>query len=149
MKKLILMTVISMMGIVKMQAQIVSPVKWAYMAKKGAAGTATLFIKATIESPWHIYSVNQKPGGPEKTAFVFTKSPAYALVGKVAEPRPITKYEDVFGINVSYFNDSVVFTQKIKLKGKQAVVKGKVSFMACNDTSCLPADEVEFSIPVK
>lgn len=149
MKKLILMTIISMMGIAKMQAQIVSPVKWSYAAKKGAKGTATLLIKATIESPWHIYSVNQKPGGPEKTAFSFLKSKAYTLVGKVMEPKPITKYEDVFGINVSYFENSVIFQQKVKLSAKTAVIKGKVTFMVCNDTSCLPSDEVAFSIPVK
>ncbi|MFI5452190.1 protein-disulfide reductase DsbD domain-containing protein [Pedobacter sp. UC225_61] len=149
MKKLILMAIILMVGMAQVKAQIESPVKWSYLAKKGAGGMATLYIKATIESPWHIYSVNQKPGGPEKTAFTFTKSTGFALVGKVSEPKPVTKFEEVFGINVSYFENSVIFSQKIKLKAKQTVVKGKVSFMACNEKSCLPGDEVAFSIPVK
>ena len=148
MKKLILLT-IALLSANLLNAQIMDPVKWSYGAKMGAGGMATIFVKATIQDGWHIYSVNQKPGGPQKTEFTFAKSPEYTLIGKVTEPKPETKYEDAFGINVSFFNREVVFQQKIKLKGKQTTVKGKVGFMVCNDQSCLPPAEVEFSIPVK
>jgi hypothetical protein len=52
-------------------------------------------------------------------------------------------------MNVGYFENSVVFQQKVKLKSaKAAAVKGKLEFMTCNDQKCLPPDEVEFSIPL-
>jgi hypothetical protein len=70
-------------------------------------------------------------------------------LAKPAEPTPITKYEKVFSMNVGYFENSVVFQQKIKLKSAKATaVKGKLEFMTCNDSKCLPPDEVEFSIPL-
>jgi DsbC/DsbD-like thiol-disulfide interchange protein len=50
---------------------------------------------------------------------------------------------------VSYFEKSVVFQQKIKLKGKAATVKGRVEFMVCDEKQCLPPTEVEFSVAVK
>ncbi|CAM3873972.1 protein-disulfide reductase DsbD N-terminal domain-containing protein [Mucilaginibacter galii] len=131
-------------------AQIEAPVKWSYAAKKISATEAVVLVKATIEPGWHIYSQNLKDGGPVATSFTFTPAKNYTAMGKPAEPKAITKYEDSFKMNVSYFENSVVFQQKVKLKGAGATtVKGKVEYMTCNDRKCLPPDEVEFSVSVK
>ncbi|WP_317169231.1 protein-disulfide reductase DsbD domain-containing protein [Mucilaginibacter humi] len=94
-------------------AQVLTPVKWAYAAKKTSATEVTVLLKATIDAGWHIYSQNVKDGGPIKTSFTFAKSKDYTLVGKAIEPKPVTKYEDAFKMNVSYFEKEVVFTQKL------------------------------------
>ena len=131
------------------QAQIQTPIKWSYAANKLSTNEAIVYIKASIEKGWHIYSLNQIDGGPQKTTFSFTKDRNHTLVGKLNEPKPIKKFEEVFGMDVLYFENSVMFTQKVKLNAKNAVIKGKVTFMACTNKECLPPDEVEFSIPVK
>lgn len=148
MKKLIL-TAVAAIFTLATYAQIQTPVTWSYAAKKTSATEATVYLKATIEDGWHLYSQFVKEGGPVKTTFTFTKSPAYTLVGKTIEPKPITKHEKTFGMDVSYFEKSVLFQQKVKLKGKTAVVKGKLEYMVCDDHQCLPPSEVEFSITVK
>lgn len=130
-------------------AQLENPVTWSYAAKKISKTEAVVYLKATIDEGWHVYSQNIKPGGPNKTSFTFTPSKEYALVGKTSEPKPITKFEKSFKMDVSYFEDEVVFQQKIKLVKGQTAVKGKVEFMVCNDKQCLPPSEVTFSIPVK
>lgn len=131
-------------------AQIEAPVKWSYAAKKTSATEAVVLVKATIEPGWHIYSQFVKDGGPIATTFTFVPAKDYTVTGKPAEPKAITKYEDTFKMNVSYFENSVIFQQKVKLKGKGATtVKGKVEFMTCNDRKCLPPEEVEFSVTVK
>jgi len=79
------------------EAQILNPVKWSYAAKNGTGGVATIYLRATIDDGWHIYSVNQKPGGPQKTVFSFSKSPDYSPIGKPVEPKPLSKFEDAFG----------------------------------------------------
>lgn len=130
-------------------AQIEAPVKWAYAAKRINATEAVVFIRATIEPEWHIYSLNQKEGGPVKTSFTFSPSKDYVLVGKASEPAPATKFEKSFGVDVSYFEKTVTFQQKIKIKTPGAtVVKGSLEYMTCNDRKCLPPDNVEFSIPI-
>jgi len=108
-----------------------------------------VFLKATIEDGWHIYSTKQKDGGPVKTSFTFSASKDYVLVGKVMEPVPVTKFEKSFGMDVHYFERSVIFQQKVRLKKPQAVIRGKLEFMVCNDQKCLPPDERDFSIAVK
>jgi hypothetical protein len=130
-------------------AQIETPVKWAYAAKRISATEAVVFIRATIDPEWHIYSLNQKDGGPVKTSLTFPASKDYVLVGKASEPTPATKFEKAFGIDVSYFEKTVTFQQKIKLKTPGAtIVKGSLEYMTCNDHKCLPPDDVDFSIPI-
>ena len=148
MKKLLAITAAVLLSI-GANAQIVTPVKWAYAAKKTSPTEVTVFLKATIDAGWHIYSQNVKDGGPIKTSFTFAKSKDYTLVGKPVEPKPITKFEKSFSMDVSYFEKEVVFQQKIKLKSANvAAIKGQLEYMTCNDQKCLPPDDVNFSIPV-
>ncbi|GAB2700152.1 hypothetical protein GCM10027037_26110 [Mucilaginibacter koreensis] len=130
-------------------AQIESHVQWAYAAKRVSATEAVVLIKATIDRDWHIYSQHVKDGGPSATEFTFAPSKDYTLVGKPAEPKAIEKYDNSFKMNVGFFENSVVFQQRIKLKSPKATtVKGKLSYMTCNDRKCLPPEDVDFTIPV-
>ena len=148
MKQLILFLAITV-SCLTASSQILKKVTWSYAAKRTSKTEAIVYLKATIDAGWHVYSQTVKDGGPIKTTFTFAKSPAYALVGKTIEPKAITKYEDTFQMNVSYFEKSVVFSQKVKLNAAKAIVKGTVEFMTCDDTQCLPPEEVSFNIPVK
>lgn len=136
-------------SVISTQGQILSAVKWSYAAKKTSETEALLYLKAIVQSGWHVFSVNQKPGGPLKTTFTFSKNADYTLIGNVIEPGPILKFDKTFGIEIMFFQNEVVFQQKVKLKSGKGVVKGKVEFMACNDTQCLPPEEIEFTIPIK
>jgi DsbC/DsbD-like thiol-disulfide interchange protein len=130
-------------------AQIETPVKWSYAAKRLSPTEAVVFLRATIQDSWHIYSLNVGEGGPIKTSFTFDASKDYALEGKPSEPTPVSKYEKAFSMNVTYFEKTVTFQQKIKLKSaKVAVIKGKLEYMTCNDKKCLPPDDLDFSIPL-
>ena len=145
----VLLAITALMITMGAKAQVESHVRWAYAAKKISATEAVVLIKATIDQGWHIYSQNVADGGPIKTTFTFAPTKEYALVGKTSEPKPVTKFEKSFNMNVSYFENAVVFQQKIKLKSaKASAVKGKLEFMTCNDQKCLPPDEVEFSVPL-
>lgn len=147
MKNLFVLTLALLLSL-SASSQILKPVKWSYAAKKTSKTEAILYLKATIEDSWHIYSQNMADGGPVKTTFTFTPGKAYKLNGKTIEPKAITKFEKSFEMNVSYFEKSVIFQQKIKLTGAKALVKGTLEFMVCDDHQCLPPETVEFSIPV-
>ncbi|WP_199118626.1 protein-disulfide reductase DsbD N-terminal domain-containing protein [Pedobacter sp. ASV28] len=149
MKKITLILAMVLLGTIGAFAQLENPVSWSYNAKKINKNEAILYIRATIDPNWHLYSQNLKPGGPSKTEFTFSPSKDYALIGKTTEPKAITKFEKVFNMNVSYFENEVIFQQKIKLNKATTAVKGKVEFMVCDDKQCLPPSEVSFSIPVK
>lgn len=159
MKKEVIMFLSLQLIFIGVKAQILAPVKWSYTAQKTSATEAVLYLKATVQPGWHVFSVNQKSGGPQKTDFAFSKNADCALIGKVTEPTPIARLDQTFGIEIMYFENEVVFQQKIKIlrkalddKGRKndgISVKGKVEFMACNESQCLPPAEVKFTIPIK
>lgn len=147
--KKILIVAIAILFSTQLYAQILTPVKWSYGFKKLNKNEAMIFMKATIDDGWHLYSQNVKEGGPIKTTFTFPASKSYSLVGKTIEPTPITRNEKVFNMDVSFFEHSVIFQQKVKLKTGRATVKGTLEFMTCNDKQCLPPANIEFSVAVK
>ena len=149
MKKLTLLFALLITTVFGASAQIEDPVSWSYGFKKLSSTEAVVYMKATIEDGWHIYSQNVKPGGPIKTTVKFAPSKQFTKIGVTAEPKPITKYEKTFSMNVSYFENEVIFQQKVKLVKGQALVKGTIEFMTCNDRKCLPPNEVPFSVQVK
>ena len=131
-------------------AQVLRPVRWSYTAKRISKTEAVLFIKATIDEDWHIYSQTVPDRGPTRTSFTFSPSKNYALIGTPLEPKPISRFEKVFGIEVAYFENSVIFQQKVKLNVHGPVtVNGSLEYMTCNDEKCLPPETVPFSIMIK
>jgi len=150
MKRFMIGLVMLVAGATATQAQILHPVTWSYGAKKLNAKEAVLFLKATVENGWHIYSQNVSDGGPVKTSFTFAAAKGYKLNGSVTEPAPIARFEKAFNMQVSYFEHEVIFQQKIKLTGAaQVTIKGTLEYMTCNDKQCLPPEDVNFTIPVK
>lgn len=149
MKQTTLLLTLLFLTVFGAKAQIETPVTWSYGFKKTSNTEAVIYLKATIQQGWHVYSQTVKPGGPVKTTITFSPSKEFTKVGPTVEPKPITKYEKVFDMNVGYFENSVIFQQKIKLNKPQALVKGTIEFMTCDDSRCLPPDEVKFSVQVK
>jgi len=127
-------------------AQIVEPVKWTFESKQ-EGNEATLIFKAKIEEGWHLYDTQLEEGGPIKTSIHFSDSTLFDFVGElVKDPLPVKYFDKIFNMNVGYFSDQVTLTQKIKLinPGKTEI-KGFVEFMSCNDETCTPPAEAEFS----
>jgi len=149
MKKLSLILALFFCTVAGAFAQIENPVTWSYGQKKISKTEAIIYLKATIEDGWHIYSQNLKPGGPIKTSFTFASSKDYVKVGKTIEPKAANKFEKVFNMNVGYFEKQVIFQQRVKLLKPTATIKGKLEYMVCDETKCLPPTEVEFTVLVK
>ena len=76
MKRIMLLMIVFMIS-AGAYAQIEAPVKWSYAAKRLNNSEAVIFLRATIQDGWHIYSMNVKDGGPIKTSFTFAKSNEY------------------------------------------------------------------------
>ncbi len=150
MKKTILSLLLSFISLT-IFAQIQNPVKWTYSVENNGKEEATLVIKASIDKGWHLYSQFIGEGGPVPTSFRFDKSSNYTLVGKVNEiPKAKPIFDEIFGMQVAWFESSATFKQKIKVSsGKDFKVNGALEFMVCDDKQCLPPDEVEFSFDIK
>jgi hypothetical protein len=126
-------------------------VSWNFTAKKIADKTYEVHLTATVAKSWRIYSQTTPDGGPVKTSIVFNKNPLSSFVGKIKEEgRLKQKHEDVFGVDVKYYENKVDFIQMIKLKSNvKTSILGTVEYMACNDQQCLPPKKEKFSIKIE
>ena len=124
-----------------------NPAKWTFETKKTGARQYDLIFTATVSNPWHIYSQSTPDGGPLPTAIRFNKNPLVTLSGPATEKGVLQqKYEEVFGVNVKFYNGKVVFVQQVNVKGTaKTSMKGTIEFMLCTDEQCLPPTEIPFS----
>jgi len=148
-KILLLITLFSITGV--SFAQLSDPVKWSYTATKKGDKVYEVTYTATIEKPWHIYSQTTPKGGPVPTKFVYKTNPLLTISGIPKENGALVKkHEEVFGVDVKYFDTKVVFTQTINLKSSvKTNIAGTIEYMVCNDSQCLPPKKISFDLQLQ
>ena len=131
-------------------AQSSKAVNWTYSAKKIADKTYEVHMTATIDGNYHMYAQNVGGDGPIPTSFTFTSSPLIQLDGKVKENgKLVKKFESAWSHDVNYYEKTVDFVQVVKLKSNvKTSFAGKVEFMVCNDSQCLPPADVDIKVNI-
>ena len=151
MKKLISSIMLALIALVA-QAQILTPVKWKIkLDDKGGAPEKEIVFTATADKGWHLYDMNLPEGGPVSTSFTFETLNGAELIGQpVPSVKPTTVYDELFAMNLRWYPGTVSFTQKLKVTDPAKFkAEGEVEFMACNDETCLPPDQIPFSFDKK
>lgn len=151
MKKLISSIMLALLALVA-QAQILTPVKWKIkLDDKGGAPEKEIVFTATADKGWHLYDMNLPEGGPVSTSFTFETLNGAELIGQpVPSVKPTTVYDEQFAMNLRWYPGTVSFIQKLKITDPTKFkVEGEVEFMACNDETCLPPDQIPFSFDKK
>jgi thiol:disulfide interchange protein len=125
-------------------------ISWSSTTSKTADNKIQLKITATIDKGWHLYSqyMNMEDQGPLPTWITFDNPDQFTLIGKVEESATIKKYEEIFKMEVIYFDNQAVFTALFDKIGTSDTLKGNVNFMICQDGECLPPDDYTFAVDV-
>ena len=128
-------------------AQNPTPVKWTFEAKCSNINEYELIFNANIPDHQTLYSQNIEGDGPIPTTFEFAKGANYTLVGKVQEiGNPIVLNDPLFdNAKVTKYKNSVIFKQKVKITDINKPITGYLNYMTCNDVSCMPPKDVDFS----
>lgn len=131
-------------------AQMVNPVKWTHTSKQDG-NTLVLTFKATIDEHWHLYNMSVPEGGPEKTSLTFEKLEGAKLQGaaRFVAGKPITTYDDAFGMDLTYYEGSASIQQKFTLTGEEYNIEGYVTYMSCCDGMCTPPTNYDFILSGK
>ena len=131
-------------------AQILDPVSWSFSHKKITNNEYELYFKAQIQDGWHLYSQHMPEGADAfPTTFVFEKNDAYELLEGVQEPEPIKDFDPNYDMILPYFEEEVVFIQRIKVMSSDLIdLEGEISFMCCDESQCVFPPEVSFLFQV-
>lgn len=96
------------------------------------------------DTGWHIYSTDIADGGPTRAEFGIDKIQGAKLIGSLQPGMGVKSgYDDIFEMQVSYFEGQATFTQRVELIEKNYELKGYLRYGACNDENCLPPTSVD------
>ena len=121
-----------------------NPVHFTSALKMGKGAEAEIVFTGKIDKGWHVYSTNLGSDGPIEATFHTDKMDGVELVGKLTHRgREISQYDNIFGMKLRYFENSVQFVQKIKFTKPNYKLDCYLEFGACNDEMCMPPTQVE------
>lgn len=147
---LIATLLLGLFGTATAVAQVENPVSWKFTASGQQAE-----MTATISGAWHMYDIGPYEGGPNATTFTFDLPAGVTLDGGIVQVNKPTRVQDeIFGMEIGYFAKSAKFVQKFKVSpqlaaaGKPIAIKGNVEWQACDDESCLPPMDEDFTVNI-
>ncbi len=110
----------------------------------------TLNFTGTLKEGFHIYASQQPSKATLPLEFILDKETKGAeLSGKVIDgPGKKTEHDDVFDADVSFYEKTATFTQKIKITAENPVIVAHLRYQVCDESMCVP-DNYEMKIPVK
>ncbi len=151
MKNIILFVIVLfMVATTVVKSQIQQPVKWTFEIKEMNRYEVKVIAHATIDEGWKIYGISVPKDGPFSTNIVLEPNDTFRPVKKAVEDtKSVVKHDDVFDMEVPFFKKKATISHNVRILKRPTTIKGYVEFMTCNEESCLPSDEVEFSIEVK
>jgi len=128
----------------------INPVNWSVDLVE-ENDTVKFIARAVIEPGWHVYSqvISDDPEamGPMPLEMKLDTSEYYVPLGNpVEKSRMITHFDKAFGIDLNYYENELVVVQPLKIINLDGVVKGFISYMACDDEKCIFPPEYTFEL---
>ena len=149
MKKRLLTLVLALLaGTFSAIAQTADPVSWTFSHEKTGDNEYTLTFKATIEGGWHMYSMHTPAGGPMPTSITINEAgQGVELIGEATESEPKKQFNDIFKVDEWYFENSCVFTQKVKVTDASlTAITGTIEYQACQESCVQLSKDFSFKI---
>ena len=137
-KKLILL-LLSCLPILVVAQMEEEPVKWSTSIDRTSKDVVVLQFDATIAEKWHLYSLEEFIDGPLPTEFTFVfDSLKIQLNGETTSGTPKTAFDEIFQIDLPFFDQAAQFRQQFKLLNPNAKkISGEINYQACDDRVCI------------
>ncbi len=129
-----------------------SPVSWKLdvtQTKLRSNQKIEVNLSAQMEKGWYVYAPEQPENhGPVPMRISVPENSDFQIDGKIISPKPLSKFDQNFGIESRFFVDKAIFTVPLKaLREADAdSIILEVRYQACNDTVCLPPKTIAVSV---
>lgn len=114
---------------------MVNPAKWETKIEKKTDNEYIITWNATVKEGWHMYSQHTPEGGPLPLEFLYNNiKDNYELIGEAKESETKTTFNDVFGVDETYFVGPVKIVQEIKLlNGDTPNIQVQLEYQVCEE----------------
>ncbi|MFO7669300.1 MAG: thioredoxin family protein [Bacteroidales bacterium] len=132
------------------QAQVEDPVSWTFSHENRGSLEAELVFKASIDMPWHLYSVHLPEGGPIATKPYYEASDRYTLVGEIVEvTKAKIKFDEGFKMELGTISGKAELRQRVRFNQAGTYdITGEIEYQVCDDATCLPPKSEPFSFTI-
>ena len=126
-----------------LSAQETEPVSWSYEITKLNSLEYQISFNAEIIDGWKLYSQFSPEDGSVATSFEFIDNNNNYLADEIFNEDPyIIGYDNVFKMDLYYFEGKANFNQSIKLNNKDVnQIKIEVEYSSCDDELCIFRNE--------
>jgi len=126
-----------------LSAQETEPVSWSYELTKLNSLEYQISFNAEIIDGWKLYSQFSPEEGSVATSFEFLDNNNNYLADEIFNEDPyIIGYDNVFKMDLYYFEGKANFNQSIKLNNKDVnQIKIEVEYSSCDDELCIFRNE--------
>lgn len=133
-KKIWLLAILSFLSL-GAYAQMQDPVKWKSRIEKLSDTEYQVFLDASLEGEWHMYSQYTPENGPLPMEFIYNNAQGnYEPQGKATESKYEVKYNDIFEVDEYYFAKEAQFSHVIKVTNPDTQnIQLELSYQACTD----------------
>lgn len=134
----------------------VPTVHWSASAQKKSSGSRrgalTLELSGHVEPGWHVYALEQAPGGPTPLRLSLDANDFARLAGSPSGTAPERKYDPSFGLETQFYTGSFTLYLPVELtpqrESGRRVIPLSVRFQTCNGRECEPPRTVHLSVPL-
>lgn len=129
-------------------AQILDPVKWTSKIEKKSDTEYVLIFDGVIEDQWHVYSQFTAEGGVLPLEIFYNNDKGnFEAVGKAEESETKKAFNDIFGVEETYFDKKVQLKQIIKVTNPaNEIAQVELSYQVCKEV-CIQQNKLfEFNL---
>jgi DsbC/DsbD-like thiol-disulfide interchange protein len=138
----------------------IRPVKWTVIGGSSARNVVSgrsseIQLRADIAKGWHIYSLNQKPGGPIPLRLKVSGGADVSIRGLIKAPKPSRTFDKNFGIETELYSGSPVFSVPVAVPANSSTGLRKFQiearYQVCSENLCLPprTDKLDVALTVR
>ena len=122
-----------------LNSQEQEPVKWSYEVEKLTNDQYKITFDAKIIDGWKLYSQFSPEAGSVSTSFNYINKNLDYEADKIFNENPYTVgYDNVFNMDLFYFEKEATFSQTIKLLNSDVnQIKIEVDYSSCDDELCI------------
>jgi hypothetical protein len=133
------------------------PVRWSASLEAAtpiSPGTATsVVVSGSIQDGWHVYALEQLPGGPTPLKVSLADSSLAAAEGAPQGSPPHRVHDKAFGVDTPLYTGTVTVRLPVRLAGTVAAgsqqLTVNVRFQSCRESECRPPKTVHLVVPVE
>lgn len=137
MKRILL--IMMLFAAVAAAAQSARPIRWRLSVKMTSETEGTATVRALVGDGWHLYGFEMPDGGPRPTVISLGESAAVEAAGAATpSAAPLKVFDPMFDCELEWWASTVAFEIPFRITGPDPVLKVSVSYMGCDNTTCLP-----------